>query len=529
MALQRRLGAKTLGLSHPVGILAQRMRCVPAGNTNTLVGGAIMKKRFLVLPVLLCASSVFAWSGAGVPPENGKIPITTSSTEAKQEFLKGRQLADNLQLTNSLNHFDKAVVLDPDFASAYLARAAASGTAKEFFDYLHKAVAHADAASEGERMMILAAEAATSGNAVKQKECLEKAVQEYPADERAHLALGNYYFGQQRYRDAIDQYKRSIDLAPDYAGAYNILGYAYRQVEDYPEAEKVFKRYTELIPNDPNPHDSYAELLMKMGKFDESIANYRKSLAIDPHFVASYAGLAMNYLQKGMPMEAEKALDQLGAKARNDGERRTAIFGRVVLYADAGKFDQALKELDRQFALSEKDRDAAQMATDYTFRGNVLVEMGKYDEARKAYEKSLQVMENSNLSAKVKENARLFHHYSLVPVEIGKGDLNSASAEAETFRKGAASNNNPNQIRLAHELAGLIALAGKDYAKAISEFKESNLQNPYNLYRLGLSFEGSGEKAEAKEYFGKAAHFNGLPGLNYAFIRTKALKMAMGT
>ena len=52
-----------------------------------------------------------------------------------------------------------------------------------------------------------------------------------------------------------------------------------------PNAEAAFKKYIELIPNDPNPYDSYAELLLKMGKFDDSIAQYRKALAIDPNFV----------------------------------------------------------------------------------------------------------------------------------------------------------------------------------------------------------------------------------------------------
>ncbi|MDQ3224723.1 MAG: tetratricopeptide repeat protein [Gemmatimonadota bacterium] len=68
------------------------------------------------------------------------------------------------------------------------------------------------------------------------------------------------------------EYRKSVELAPDFAPAYNLLGYALRATADYAEAEKAFKKYIELIPEDPNPYDSYAELLMKMGRFDESIA-----------------------------------------------------------------------------------------------------------------------------------------------------------------------------------------------------------------------------------------------------------------
>jgi tetratricopeptide (TPR) repeat protein len=121
---------------------------------------------------------------------------------------------------------------------------------------------------------------------------------------------------------------------------------------------------------------------------------------------------------------------------------------------------------------------------------------------------------------------RLFHHFNLVSVEIGRKDLKKAKVEAEEFRKGAEASKNPNQVRQAHGLAGRIALAENDYDKAIGELLQSNLQNPYELYRLGLAYQAKGDKAKAKEYYEKAAHFNGLPNLNYAFVRTKAAKMS---
>jgi Flp pilus assembly protein TadD len=57
---------------------------------------------------------------------------------------------------------------------------------------------------------------------------LEKLVGEYPNDERAHFALGGYYFGQQEYGQAVEHYKKATEIAPNYSGAWNILGYAYR-------------------------------------------------------------------------------------------------------------------------------------------------------------------------------------------------------------------------------------------------------------------------------------------------------------
>jgi tetratricopeptide (TPR) repeat protein len=119
--------------------------------------------------------------------DSEKIPITTRSEDAKKEFLLGRDLSDRLLAQESLQHFDKAIKIDPEFASAELARANSSATTKDFFDHQKRAISLADKVSEGERLLILANEAGANGDAVKQKEYLEKLVTDYPNDERAHL------------------------------------------------------------------------------------------------------------------------------------------------------------------------------------------------------------------------------------------------------------------------------------------------------------------------------------------------------
>src|SRR6185503_19637491 len=194
-----------------------------------------------------------ASSSAAEPAKNGKIAITTSSEEARKEYLTGRDLQEKLRITDSIQHFDKAIALDPNFALAELNRANVSPTAKEFFEHLKKAVTLSEKASDGERMLIQATEAGANANQTKQKEILEKLVAAYPNDERAHFNLGGYYFGQQDYTQAIDHYKKATELAPNYSTAFNILGYAYRQNGAYSDAENAFKKYVQLIPNDPNP------------------------------------------------------------------------------------------------------------------------------------------------------------------------------------------------------------------------------------------------------------------------------------
>ena len=472
-----------------------------------------------------CNQSSDAGKSAAASPDGGKIAITTKSEDARKEFLQGRGLSEKLLAQDSLQHFDKAIALDPDFAFAELARANASATAREFFEHMKKAVSLADKASEGEKLLILANQAAANGDAVKQKEYLDQLVDAYPNDERAHFTLGGYHFGQQEYDQAIGHYKRATELAPNYSPAYNILGYAYRQQGDYASAEQAFKKYIELIPNDPNPYDSYAELLLRMGKFDESITQYRKALSVDSNFVPSHLGIAADLTYLDKPTEATAELQKVTDKARNDGERRAALFGRTVVQVDGGQLDSALKEMDKQYSLGEKTNDVAAMAGDLQAKGNILLEMQKQDLARQQFDRLLALTEGSTLSPEIKNNAKLFHHYNLTAVALAKKDYATAKTEAETFAKGAEASRNPAQRKQAHELAGMIALAEKDYDQALAELQQANQQNPRNLYRLCQAYQGKGDAAKAQEYCAQAAGFNSLPQLNYAFIRRKAQKM----
>jgi tetratricopeptide (TPR) repeat protein len=457
--------------------------------------------------------------------ELAKIPVTTSSGEARKEYLKGRTLGENLRAHDSREVLQGAVAKDTNFAIAHYSLALNSPTAKEFFEHLNQAVRLADKASEGERLMILGLEAGANANPEKQREHYERLVAAFPGDERAHFLLGNNYFGQQDYPRTLKEYQSSVQIAPDFAPAYNSLGYAYRQVGRFDDAEKAFKKYIQLIPNDPNPYDSYAELLMKMGRFDESIAMYRKALATDPQFSPSHIGIASNLMYQGKHDAARAEAWKLHQAARNDADRRNAFFAMAVAYADEGKFDEAVTELKKEQAVAAKINDPANMAADAVAMGDVLLEAGKPEESKKLYETALDLQARSDLSSEVKENAKLVHHYNLGRVAIHTKDLAGARQHADAFMQGATAKKNSGQIRQAHDLAGTIALKEKQFDQALAHFAKANQQDPYVLYRMAKAYKYSGNEAKAKELFEQAAHHNTLPTLNHAFVRAKAKKM----
>ncbi len=454
-----------------------------------------------------------------------KMPITASSEEAMKEYLEGRNLTENLRGQESLPYFKKAIELDEKFAMAYIGYAFNYPAAKGFFENLNKAVALVDKVSEGEKTYILGVDAGVSGKPKAQQKYFEKLVEMYPDDERAHNFLGNNYFGQQLFDEAIAEFNKAVEINPNYAAPYNSLGYAYRPLEKYDEAEKAFKRYIELIPDDPNPYDSYAELMLKMGEFDKSITNYEKALEKDNNFVASYLGIASNLNYLGDYETARNKISELLSVARNDGERRAAYNAMAVSYTDEGNLDKALENINLQYELAKKINDKAAMSGDLALMGNIYFEMGKSKEALEHYNNSVQMADATDMSPELKENIRLGHFYSTASCAMLNADFETAKKDCEEFMKGVKAINNPNQIRLAHQLRGMILMKEENYADAEKELIQANLQNPYNLYRLAVVYNKLNNSEMAKEYCEKAAKFNPVANFQYAFIRNKANAM----
>jgi tetratricopeptide (TPR) repeat protein len=465
-------------------------------------------------------------SSEGASANTGAIPVTAASDEARSLYLEGRALSEQLKAHDGRAKYEAAVAKDPSFAMGHYQLAVNAATAKNFFAHLKEAVALSDKASEGERLTILALEAGGNAQPAKALEYQRELVAKYPNDERAHFLLATGLFGQQDFESSIAELRKATEINPNYSPAYNQLGYAYRQVEKYDDAATAFKKYIELIPNDPNPYDSYAELLMKTGRFDESIAQYQKALSVDEHFTPSRVGIATNLMLQGKPDQAAARMDELYGRARDDADRRTAMFVKGVILTDAGRTDAAVKSIEQEYAYDAKLADTANMSGDAQLIGNILLNAGHTDAAAKQFWQALDLVERSSLSDQVKQDTRLADHYNKGRVALAKGDVPTAKTEATAYLDGATERQNKFRIRQAHELEGRIALAEKQYDEAIMHLGQANQQDPEVAYLTALAYQGKGDGAKAKELAAKAAQANVLPLVSYAFVRAKARKMA---
>lgn len=476
--------------------------------------------------ILAVALASLAMAGCARVEEDTaeKIPVTTASPKALELYLEGRDLAEKLRLTDSRRYFLEAVSEDGAFATAHLALAVTAPTQPEFFDALEQAVATAGAVSEGERLAIEAVEARAKGDGAAQHKRLQRLVAAYPADERGHYLLGTYYLNAQEYDQAIEQYDAAVRINPEFTLPYNAMGYAYRFLERYADAEQAFRKYIELIPDEPNPYDSYAELLMKTGRFEESIRNYEKALSYNPNFMASHIGIGNDYLFMNQPDKARESFHRLLELARDDRERRQARLWMAASYVHEMDWDSALEQMQAMYAIGETGGDLVTMSRDLVQMGDVLLSTGAAEQALSKYRDAMDLMERAEVPEEVKETARRNLLYNEARVALMQKDSDTARRRAEEYGEGIDARQVADESRRYHELAGRIALLEEGWQTALAEFEQANQRDPIVLCLQAKAWKGLGDEQKARELVERAANFNAI-AFNYAFVRNKAFEM----
>ncbi|MCK5440035.1 MAG: tetratricopeptide repeat protein, partial [Gemmatimonadetes bacterium] len=362
------------------------------------------------------------------------------------------------------------------------------------------------------------------GNPEKQLELYEKLIQSFPDDERGHQLLAGLYFGRQDYEAAIKHYAHATEINPEYSPAYNLLGYANRSIGNYEAAEAAFQKYIEVLPGEPNPHDSYAELLMKAGRFEESIVQYKKALEADPSFQFSYAGIANNQMFMGDTDAARETLHEMYEVAETDGIRRQALMWMGASHMYDGDREAAMEVMHKRFGIAEGTDDHLSMSNDYNMMGRMLLDTGSPDEASALFQKAVDEVAYADIPEELKEATRRNHHYTATLVGLATGDSESAKTHASAYHGAVQEHQIPFEIRQDHELLGRIALAEGDSESALEHFAHANQQDPRVLYAMAEAYHGTGNQEASDEMAEQAANFN---QLNFAlsYVRDDAMKM----
>src|SRR3989441_3546725 len=266
--------------------------------------------------------------------ERGLAKHYTESNEAYQLYLKGRfywnkRTEDGMQ--KSLEYFQQAIERDPNFALAY------SGLA-DTYD-------------------LLAAPDAIGGMPPneampKAKAAALKALEIDDTLAEAHVSLAhvNYYYDR-NWAAAEREYKRALELNPNYPTAHQWYAVYLMSAGRFAEALAQTRRAQELDPFSLPINMTPGWVLLNARQYDQSIEQLRKTLEMDPHFILTHHRLGLVYEQKG---KYDEAIAEFREVINLSAGKPLGITALAHAYALAGKRAEAQKTLVESQEISKQ-------------------------------------------------------------------------------------------------------------------------------------------------------------------------------
>ena len=116
----------------------------------------------------------------------------------------------------------------------------------------------------------------------------------------AHFMLGNAYYKDALFQDALTHYGIVLRLNPRFADAYVNAGIIHAKQGNQPEALKYFTTALALKPGSHSVHYNIAVALQAQGNVEEAVTHYREVLRLDPENIGGHynMGLALMGLKR---------------------------------------------------------------------------------------------------------------------------------------------------------------------------------------------------------------------------------------
>jgi serine/threonine protein kinase/tetratricopeptide (TPR) repeat protein len=353
--------------------------------------------------------------------------VTTSSMEAYDYYLKGREAREKFYNAEAKQYLEKAVELDPQFAVAYLYLShvyfEVYSRGDERRELLRKAKEFSEKATEKERLYILAEYAnSIEKDSEKRIRILKELIEKYPNEKDAHFELGSTYQDRDLFADAIEEIQKAQELAPTDGFILNQLGYLYSDMGEYEKAVECFRKYAAFYPEDANPVDSMAEQYFRMGRLDEAIANYRKVLEIKPDFGVGYR-VAYIYALKEDYAESMHWLDHDINSMPTPGTKAEAFFWRGIYNFLLGRREGAFNSLSIADNWAEEADDQVRKLTIDYLKGWWYYEWEELELSNEYLQKAWDVLLSFFPNSK---GWRAAYDFNIGMLELKQGNIESA-------------------------------------------------------------------------------------------------------
>lgn len=282
---------------------------LPLGDTAGLQQG-LVKKAAGILDLRLPSRAADSLAMG-----NTTVPQAYDSYLQAYGYLKHADRADDLDRAISL--FQAALAADTSFGRAYAGLgeafwAKSSLTAdKQWAEQARESCLRAIGAKANlaEVHLLLGRIYSGTGRPQQAVEEFRKTLQLDPLSISAATSLGEAYEAMGQLNDSEDAYRALIALWPNYLVPYSHLGAFYVRQGRYQDAERVFRKIIELAPENSSAYQNLGAVYHLLGRTDDAAAMMKKSLSIKPS-ARGYTNLGTLYFFQGLYSDAVPLMEK---------------------------------------------------------------------------------------------------------------------------------------------------------------------------------------------------------------------------
>jgi tetratricopeptide (TPR) repeat protein len=393
---------------------------------------------------------------------------------------------ENLYLERCNDDWRAAVKEDPNLALAWVWIAFNSTDPQEVSAARAKAKELSPKLTTGEQLMVTWISKVQEGDFLGGITAMNDMLEMYPRDKHLLYLAGNWLMGENGNDQAERLFEKALAIDKSYPAALNDLAYVDARNRQFAKAFAAMDRYVALLPKEPNPQDSYGELLRMAGNFEGSLTHYRAALKLDPDFVTSQLGLGDTYALMGNQEQARVEYDKAIRFAHNEADRLTYDMQKAMTFVRDGNYAEADKEL------LETAETAHAKAQDLQ-EAQALRQMAEYQSDDNVALKHLKLAEESlshrpTISASDRDE-EMSHILRLRAVRAARAG-NQPLADQSLHQLEALANGSRNRVIQSsyHGAAGALLMIQsnmdqKKYEDAIAQL-EQDRDNPFTLELL---------------------------------------------
>ena len=284
----------------------------------------------------------------------------TDSSEAFQSYMKGRYFWNKFTPEDHLKaeeYFKQAIARDPNYALAYAGLADTYGASatnswippKEGYLRGKAAVQKAlelDNALAQAHATLGAMYMFSDFDWIAAEQEYKRAIELDPNYELGHQLYAYLLSSLDRQDEAISEARHALELDPLSATLSDDLGMAFFLAHRYDEAEQQHLRTLEIEPDRPDPFYQLGNIYTQRKQYDEAIAGYEKAMTLSERTSNLLGGLGHAYAVAGKRHEARAILGEMQAMSK---QKYVSPYDLALVYAGLGEKEMAVEKLGQAF------------------------------------------------------------------------------------------------------------------------------------------------------------------------------------